>query len=52
MKEPKKSVRVDLPMELYEQLRDGAKETVRTVPGYIRYILRKYFEENDNGGEK
>lgn len=47
MKGPKKSVRVDIPMDLYEQLRDEAKQTMRTVPGYIRYILRRYLKENN-----
>lgn len=39
---PKKSVGVLMPLELYEDLKKIAEETGRTVPGYIRQILKRY----------
>ena len=45
MKDAKKIVHVALSMELYEKLKAHARETTRTVPGLVRYILREYFEK-------
>jgi len=39
-KGPKKTVSVALPVELYEQLKEKAEETSRTVPSYIRQVLK------------
>ena len=36
---PKKTVSILLPMDLYNQISDLAKDTCRTIPGYIRHIL-------------
>ena len=39
---PKKTVSILLPMDLYEEIVRLARETHRTIPGYIRQIIRKY----------
>ena len=39
---PKKTVSVLMPEELYLELRALAAETHRSVPGYIRQILKRY----------
>ena len=43
MKE-KKIISVRLPIDLYAMIKAQAEQTNRTVPGYIRYALRKHFE--------
>ncbi len=40
IKGPKKTVSVSMPVELYDLLAKKAEETNRTVPGYIRQILK------------
>lgn len=50
MKQPGKAVRITLPAELYAQLQAEASETYRTVPGYIRYILRQYISLSRDSG--
>lgn len=40
IKGPKKTVHVLMPVELYEQLRALAEATGRSLPAYIRYILK------------
>ena len=42
MKSPKKSVGVLMPLELYEQIREQAERKDRTMPGYIRQVLKRY----------
>lgn len=42
IKGPKKTVSVILPLELYEWLAVLAEDTARTVPGYIRQVLKGY----------
>ena len=41
-KQPKKSVTVNLPIDLYEKINHLAKEGYRTNAGYIRLILTRY----------
>lgn len=42
IQEPMKQVTLRLPLALYEQLQQQAQDTTRTLPGYIRYILKFY----------
>ena len=42
VKTPTKQVTLRLPLALYEQLQQQAQDTTRTLPGYIRYILKFY----------
>lgn len=42
IKTPKKTVSVLMPMELYEWLALLAEDTGRSVPGYIRQVLKGY----------
>ena len=44
----KKRVTLLLPEELYETLRKQSKEDGRTLPNYIRWILRRYLEARDD----
>lgn len=44
MKQPKKIVSLRLPVPMYERVSNLARETGRTVPNYIRWILRGYLE--------
>ena len=44
----KKRVTLLLPEELYETLREQSKEDCRTLPNYIRWILRRYLETRDD----
>ena len=39
---PKKTVCVLLPEDIYLELRSQAGEAHRTLPGYIRQILKRY----------
>jgi len=41
-RELKKTVKVTMPQELYDTVKKMAKETYRTVPSYIRVILRDH----------
>ncbi len=42
IKDPKKKVSVIMPVALYELLEERAEATGRTVPGYIRQVLKGY----------
>ena len=42
IKGPKKIVSVTLPLELYEWIALLAEDTCRSVPGYIRQVLKGY----------
>lgn len=44
-KGPRKTVSVSMPPELYEIIKRLAEEEVRSVPGYIRVVLRDHLEE-------
>lgn len=48
IKEPKKTVGVLMPLKMYDQISIQAKETSRTVPGYIRQVLRCYLWHVEN----
>lgn len=48
IKGPKKTVGVVLPLELYEWLALLAGDTGRTVPGYIRQVLKGYLWHLEN----
>lgn len=51
IKGPKKTVGVVLPLELYERLAVLAEDTGRTVPGYIRQVLKSYLWHLENHPE-
>lgn len=51
IKGPKKTVSVILPLELYERLAVLAEDTARTVPGYIRQVLKSYLWHLENRPE-
>lgn len=48
IKGPKKTVSVVMPLELYEQLALRAEDESRSVPGYIRQVLKCYFWHLEN----
>lgn len=39
---PKKTVSVLMPQDLYDRVKQQAEKKDRTVPGYIRQVLRRY----------
>ena len=45
-KEPRKTVSVVIPLELYETIKRLAEEEVRSVPGYIRVVLREHIQKS------
>lgn len=45
-KGPRKTVSVAMPMELYETLKRLAEEDVRSIPSYIRLVLREHIQKN------
>lgn len=47
-KGPRKTVSVILPLELYDTLAALAEEDNRSVPNYIRRVLREHVEAKDN----
>ena len=51
IKGPKKTVSVILPLELYEWLAVLAEDTGRSVPGYIRQVLKSYLWHLENRPE-
>lgn len=51
IKTPKKTVGVVMPLELYEWLSMLAEDSGRTVPGYIRQILKAYLWHLENRPE-
>ncbi len=48
---PKKAVSVLMPLELYEQIKEQAEQTNRTVPGCIRQVLKRYLWHVENAPE-
>lgn len=44
MKKESRCVSVTFPQELHEELKTLASMTYRTVPGYVRQIVRRYLE--------
>ena len=46
-KQPKKIVAVALPLEMYEQLKIFAEEDYRSIPGYIRQILKLHLQNRN-----
>ena len=46
---PKKSVSVLMPLNLYERVKEQAKIKDRSIPGYIRQVLKRYlwYVENE-----
>lgn len=46
---PKKSVSVLMTLEMYERVKVQARKKDKTIPGYIRQVLRCYlwYAEND-----
>lgn len=48
IKTPKKNVSVALPLDMYEQLSVSAEQTCRTVPAYIRQIIKRYLWHVEN----
>ena len=49
LKGPKKSVTVLMPLELYERVKEQAKQTSRSVPGYVRQVLKYCLEHGEEG---
>lgn len=45
-KGPRKTVSVSMPPELYEIIKRLAEEEVRSVPGYIRVVLREHIQKS------
>lgn len=41
----KQQINVRMPPELYERITQDADEGGRTVPGQVRLILKKYYED-------
>lgn len=52
IREPKKTVSIILPLDLYDQIKKQAEETSRTVPAYIRQVLRRYLWHIENAPER
>lgn len=51
MRGAKKSVCVMMPQELYQQVREQAEKTCRTMPGYIRQVLKCYLQHVEHTSE-
>lgn len=51
VRDPKKSIGVLMPLELYERLQEQAELTCRSVPSYIRQILKCYLWHVENKPE-
>lgn len=51
IKEPKRTVSVLMPLELYRQLKTLADDTSRTLPAYIRLVLKDYLWHLENSPE-
>lgn len=45
-KEPRKTVSVVIPLELYETIKRLAEEDVRSVPSYIRLVLKEHIQKS------
>lgn len=56
IKGPKKTVSVILPMDLYLEIQNLAHDTCRSVPSYIRQVLKHYLrycaEHKDNPDDR
>lgn len=48
---PKKVVSVLMPLELYERVKEQAEQKGKTVPGYVRQVLRRYLWHVENAPE-
>jgi predicted DNA-binding protein len=48
---PKKSVGVLMPLEMYECVKVQAREKGKSIPGYIRQVLRCYLWHVENAPE-
>ena len=48
---PKKSVGVVMPLEMYERVKAQAAEKDRSVPSYIRQVLKRYLWHVENAPE-
>jgi len=51
-KGPKKVVSLGLPEECYNQIKELANDTYRSVPSYIRMIVYNYLRRLDKPGTK
>ena len=51
IKEPKKTVSIILPLDLYDKIKKQSEKTCRTVPAYIRQVLRRYLWHVENTPE-
>lgn len=51
IKGPKKTVSVAMSLELYEWLAMLAQDTGRSVPGYIRQVMKSYLWHLENRPE-
>lgn len=51
IKGPKKSVGVLMSMEMYERVKKQAERKDKTMPGYIRQVLRLYLWHVENTPE-
>ena len=51
-KGPKKTVSVAMPLELYERVKVQAEGTCRSVPAYIRQVLKCYLWYVENEPEE
>ena len=48
---PKNTVCVQLPLDWYDQVKEQAEQLDKTVPGYIRQVLRCYLWHVENAPE-
>ena len=44
MSKTEKQITVGMPQALYDAVKQQAKEDNRTIPGCIRFVLRRYIE--------
>ena len=45
---PQKTVGVVMPLELYEAIKGLAEEDARSIPSYIRLVLREHIEQKNS----
>ena len=48
---PKNTVCVQLPLDWYDQVKEQAEQLDKTMPGYIRQVLRCYLWHGENAPE-
>ena len=48
---PKKAVSVLMPLKLYERVKEQAEKKHKTVPGYVRQVVRRYLWHVENAPE-